>query len=551
MESLRRGKELARLRIQREIQQEGVELGMYEGPRSLEEPVKRIEAVTLRLKQGLAPALHGLIAVQLRVLVLKPQRAVWEMFVKEYLQEMWEKPGASEVVAGLVRCGFEDLVSTTSQAFTRSCISTHSQQLASSLDSEALSALEDWAKSQLLPWLHSLLIPLPPCIFPSLTQHLASLRISQIYDIILDFPVSQPALNDLGTCIRRDRDLIPVLEETLIREFSTRAIAPCKPTEGILLLYINLSKTLKHLFTTIEVLEAAAEPLKKALRARPDTFQCIIQSISEDAELYQMLDIKQKNVKEMDEFSSEEDEAAAAEWQPIPRNVVKSAISGLNKRSDLVSMLVNIYGSPEQFMDDYRIYLAQKLIDTRDFQANTELKDLEMLKKRFGEVNVHKCEVMLQDLANSKRINSFIHETPGVVLQCLVISSYFWPIEESDGHFKLPEQLQKVFDWYSQRYTVAKASRKLKFHEMMGKTTVTLEFENGSRTWTDVAPLHAAIISLFNDCPTRKSADELASSLSISPGLLRKEIVIWESRGVLTKEKLGEDIYYTAVSRLV
>ena len=33
-----------------------------------------------------------------------------------------------------------------------------------------------------------------------------------------------------------------------------------------------------------------------------------------------------------------------------------------------------------------------------------------MLKKRFGEANVHKCEVMIQDVLSSKRINGAIHE---------------------------------------------------------------------------------------------------------------------------------------------
>lgn len=552
MDDLRRQREVMRLRIQKAVGEAGVDLGMYEGPQSMLEAAKQLEAVTLRLRSLLPAEGQDLLKTQLRVLVLAPQRSLWQSFLTSYLQSLWQTPGPSAVCSALLLCGFEDLVIETSQEFIRRCISEEVKERAGKLDEEALGPLEDWAKSRLLPWLSSLCIPLHDfSVFPEVARHLASTRIAQIYDITLDFPASQPALSDLGTCLRRERDLIPVLEAQLVKEMSSRAIAPCKPTEGILLLYINLSKTLKNLFTTIEVLEAAAEPLKKALRARPDTFRCIIQSIAEDLELYQMLDIKQKNVKELDEFSSEEDEAAAAEWQPIPRSAVRSAISALNKRSDLVSMLVNIYGSPEQFMDDYRAFLGQKLVEARDFQASAELKDLEMLKKRFGEANVHKCEVMLQDVANSKRINSFIHESPGNPLNCLVISSYFWPIEEVEGHFKLPLHLQKVFEWYSQRYTIAKASRKLKFHEMMGKATVTLEFENGSKTWTDVAPLHAAIISLFHDSDTRKSAEEMASSLSISPGLLRKEIAVWEARGVLVKEKEGEEVFYTAVQRLV
>lgn len=56
-------------------------------------------------------------------------------------------------------------------------------------------------------------------------------------------------------------------------------------------------------------------------------------------------------------------------------------------------------------MDEYRKYLSKRLVSNPSFDASSELKDLEMLRKRFGENNVLKCEVMLRDVAESKRIN--------------------------------------------------------------------------------------------------------------------------------------------------
>ncbi len=56
-------------------------------------------------------------------------------------------------------------------------------------------------------------------------------------------------------------------------------------------------------------------------------------------------------------------------------------------------------------MEDYRHFLAKKLIGNQSFDVSNELTDLEMLKKRFGESNVHKCEVMIKDVHGSKRIN--------------------------------------------------------------------------------------------------------------------------------------------------
>mmetsp|Transcript_23539 Transcript_23539/g.41707 ORF Transcript_23539/g.41707 Transcript_23539/m.41707 type:complete len:596 (+) Transcript_23539:80-1867(+) len=375
----------------------------------------------------------------------------------------------------------------------------------------------------------------------SVFKHVGKKRTSQMFDIILDFPDTKPALQDLSLCLQ-NYDLVNYLESHLKAEFQRRVANLSKQTEGILLI-----KVMKLLFPTIEVLESVSVPLKEELRKRSDTFKCIIKSISEDPELYSLLDIKQSCVKEVEDFSSDEDETAASEWIPIPRSVVRSAISSINKRNDIVSMLINIYGSQEQFMDDYRDFLSRKLISNSKFDVNDEIKDIEMLKKRFGEFNVHKCEVMIQDVLSSKRINGYIHEEPSADsslalrnLNCLIVSSFFWPLEDGEFKFKLPEPLATTFSQYTARFSVCKASRKLKFHEMLGKVSLTLEFPDGAKTFDDVSPLHAAIISLFDGVGTRKSAEDIAETLEVPVSLIKKELPFWESKGVLIKEREGD-----------
>ena len=38
-----------------------------------------------------------------------------------------------------------------------------------------------------------------------------------------------------------------------------------------------------------------------------------------------------------------------------------------------------------------------------------QVRNLELLKLRFGESNLHFCEVMVKDIADSKRINTYVH----------------------------------------------------------------------------------------------------------------------------------------------
>lgn len=423
----------------------------------------------------------------------------------------------------------------------------------------SLHLIKNWCeevRSQIVAWNYK------PGHFVEFLEKQASLAlggclISKMFDIILDFPDTKPALSDLSDCIAKYPELKITLETQTKNQLQQKIVHCSKATDGILLVYINLTKVMKILFPTMEVLESISDPIKKELRKRSDTFKCIIKTIAEDGELYALLDIKQKSVKEQDEFSSDEDELGAFEWQPIPRSALRDVISALNKRSDIVSMLINIYGSQEQFMEEYRIHLSKKLVSNTEFEVVTEIKDLEMLKKRFGEANLHKCEVMIQDVLSSKRINGFVHEHKSKekflkldTLDVLIISSYFWPIEEQDYKFKLPEKIAESFQEYSEKYSVVKASRKLKFHEQLGSVTLTLEFDNGSKAWSGVSPLHAAIISLFDDEAGEKSSEELSNALGISQHQLRKEISFWETRGVISRFKRSEEFYYKASKNL-
>lgn len=84
---------------------------------------------------------------------------------------------------------------------------------------------------------------------------------------------------------------------------------------------------------------------------------------------------------------------------------------------------MNIYGSTELFVNEYRALLAQRLLALTSFDTEKEIRNLELLKLRFGEEALWGCQVsqsvvfglswfqvMLKDLADSKRIFSSIQQ---------------------------------------------------------------------------------------------------------------------------------------------
>lgn len=73
-------------------------------------------------------------------------------------------------------------------------------------------------------------------------------------------------------------------------------------------------------------------------------------------------------------------------------------------------MLVNIYGSKELFVKEYGNLLADRILTHFNYDTEKEIRYLELLKLRFGESQLHFCEVMLKDVADSRRINHRITE---------------------------------------------------------------------------------------------------------------------------------------------
>lgn len=61
-----------------------------------------------------------------------------------------------------------------------------------------------------------------------------------------------------------------------------------------------------------------------------------------------------------------------------------SSLSGRGDSSDVVSMLIGIYGGPLLFMEEYRLMLADRLLAKDEYDCVREIRTLELLKIRSG-----------------------------------------------------------------------------------------------------------------------------------------------------------------------
>ena len=96
---------------------------------------------------------------------------------------------------------------------------------------------------------------------------------------------------------------------------------------------------------------------------------------------------------------------------------------GVSCRSaDIISSLVNIYGSKELFVNEYRTLLADRILTHFNYDTEKEIRYLELLKLRFGESQLHLCEVSY-DLLHFKLL-MFTYKLTATLHLCFLMIIY-------------------------------------------------------------------------------------------------------------------------------
>ncbi|XP_077821325.1 anaphase-promoting complex subunit 2 isoform X1 [Macaca mulatta] len=290
----------------------------------------------------------------------------------------------------------------------------------------------------------------------------ASLRIEELFSIIRDFPDSRPAIEDLKYCLERT-DQRQQLLVSLKAALETRLLHPGVNTCDIITLYISAIKALRVLDPSMVILEVACEPIRRYLRTREDTVRQIVAGLTGDSDGTGDLAVE---LSKTDPASletgqdSEDDSGEPEDWVPDPVDADPGKSSSKRRSSDIISLLVSIYGSKDLFINEYRSLLADRLLHQLSFSPEREIRNVELLKLRFGEAPMHFCEVMLKDMADSRRINANIREEdekrpaeeqPPFGVYAVILSSEFWP-PFKDEKLEVPEDIRAALEAYCKKY---------------------------------------------------------------------------------------------------
>ncbi|KAH1031354.1 hypothetical protein J1N35_043528 [Gossypium stocksii] len=400
-------------------------------------------------------------------------------------------------------------------------------------------------------------------------ETLQDLRIAKLFEIIVDYPESSPAIEDLKQCLEYTGQHSKLVE-SFISALRYRLLTAGASTNDILHQYVSTIKALRTIDPAGVFLEAVGEPIREYLRGRKDTIKCIVTMLTDgssgnpngsgnsgDSLLEELNrdEENQENVAIDDDFNTDDKQTwiDAQRWEPDPVEADPLKGSQNRRKVDILGMIVGIIGSKDQLVNEYRVMLAEKLLNKSDYDIDSEIRTLELLKIHFGESSMQKCEIMLNDLIDSKRTNTNIKATisktsqidpvaaeTGISLDNLdatIISSNFWPPIQDEALI-IPEPVDQLLSDYARRFHQIKTPRKLLWKKNLGTVKLELQIEDKAMQFT-VAPVHAAIIMQFQD-QTSWTSTNLAAATGIPVDVLNRRISFWISKGVLT-ESLGTD----------
>ena len=285
-----------------------------------------------------------------------------------------------------------------------------------------------------------------------------------------------------------------------------------------------------------------------------------------------------RNIQSLDyDYMSSDDEPE--NWEPIRNikeinntnnnnNINNNNISETKKnKSDIISTLVNVFGSPEKFMEQYKRMLSERKVTNNKFSIENEIKNLELLKIKFGENLLNSCDVNIKDIKESKKLNS--NELKNNLIDCLIINKNYWPflsnnkfeinninpdLDINNTKFKnFLNEFKNSIVSFKQKFTQKNFSRNLNFYSNVGYVNLTLSFKNGEFNFI-VTPLSAMIIKMFDE-ENKKffklfNTDYIASVLQADIEDVKKSINFWVIKGVLNEvyfKDTNNDINNTSV----
>eukprot|EP00756_Hemistasia_phaeocysticola_P000409 Hpha_TRINITY_DN10282_c0_g2::TRINITY_DN10282_c0_g2_i1::g.35008::m.35008/K03349/APC2; anaphase-promoting complex subunit 2 len=236
------------------------------------------------------------------------------------------------------------------------------------------------------------------------------------------------------------------------------------------------------------------------------------------------------------------------------------------RRLDVLGVLVETFGGREALVSHYKALLAEKLVARAHFDCDEEVETLERLKHRFGDAAFQSCQVILKDVADSRRVGQRIRAAPAAqapvgtrnvtVAQdaettALIQSRLYWPSTspQPPSGFKVHNVLQEMLKAFSQGYGHQKTPRTLQWFPGLGQVRLRVRLEEGPPEGEEIWCTLVQGTLLLHVCDAEAAGvtpAALATLTELQESDVVSEMQHWRKEGLVI---LGEDGAFRGAKR--
>ena len=392
---------------------------------------------------------------------------------------------------------------------------------------------------------------------------LGALRTDELFDIIVEWENgSQGAIEDLKRYVTTPSSRT-YLTTTFSSVVSHRLLQPGASTTEILQVYISIIRAFTLLDPKGVLLDRVARPIRRYLRERDDTVTIVVGGLLADPEdesssgdsLPELAIEMNKSTPAKGEGAADDGDLDYDDMNWVPDPVDAGPEYKKSKNSDVIGSLISLFESKDIFVKEFQNILGERLLK-KEYEFDREIRVLELLKLRFGEAALQACEVMLRDILDSRRVDTFIHkdreldlnDESAPELHTRILSHLFWPSLHSETFF-IPPEVESLQSRYSTGFEALKQSRKLTWLHALGQVTVTLDLEDRTVT-EEVQTWQASVIYAFQaspsedpSIPTIRTFDDLLETLQMTESLLHNALTFWIGKLVLKQTSTSPPTY--------
>lgn len=392
---------------------------------------------------------------------------------------------------------------------------------------------------------------------------LGALRTDELFDVIVDWGNgSQGAIEDLKRYVNSPSSRSQ-LTTTFTDVLSHRLLQPGASTTQILQIYISIIRAFTLLDPKGVLLDRVARPIRRYLRERDDTVTIVVGGLLADPDddssagdvLLELANVMNETSALKDEMDADDGELDYDDMNWMPDPIDAGPEYKKSKISDVIGSLTSLFESKDVFVKEFQKILGERLLK-KEYEFDREIRVLELLKLRFGEAALQACEVMLRDILDSRRVDSFIHKDQQLqldngsapVLHTRILSHLFWPSLHSES-FLIPPEIELLQARYSVSFESLKPSRKLTWLHVLGQVTVTLDLDDRTVT-EEVQTWQASVIHAFQpsatedpSVPVTRTVQDLANSLEMTESLLHNALTYWVGKLVLKQISFSPPTY--------